>query len=135
MGRLGTFRQIKAVEVDGELADEATVDFGASDVATALHASPAGVLSQPVDGDIAICVELEGGEYATAGYINVNFENPAAGGEVYLYARGGEELDEVAKIHIKASGEILVSNGSGNFKLASNGVFSANGHLTVEAPT
>jgi len=135
MGRIGTFKQLKAVDVDGEKANEATVDFGADDVVTAAVYAPAGVSCNPVNGDLVVTTELEGSdEHAVVGVIDVTFTDPSATGAIYLRARDADGA-EIAHLWIKADGAFEVVNDAGNFGLSALGVFSANGHLTVAKPT
>ena len=102
-------------------------DRGSGDNVTAQHFTAPGDDSRPLPGDYASLSDAAGtGNQTATGYHDPKNPPKAEPGEKRIYARDSTGA-VVAEMWLKASGDILISNGPGVFTMLADGSVNING--------
>ena len=118
---IGKLLEFTRTTIRGIAASIAKVDLGGGHTSECQHFSPAGDDSQPLAEDYAIAVPIaNSGQYAIAGYVDVNNAQSAEPGGKRIYARGSDGA-QVAELWLKNTGEIVASNAIGNVSVSPAG--------------
>lgn len=113
--------------VNGQQAPRVKVDQGGGNTSTPGHFADAGDDSQPLPTDVAVCVDGPGsGSAQVVGYQDPVSSPKAGAGEKRIYARSGPGA-EACEVWLKATGEVVVTNGVGTLTLAPDGTVDING--------
>lgn len=108
-------------------APEVKIDRGGGDTLRAGHFTDPGIDAAPLPGDVAAVEGSSGtGSGQVTGYQDPETKPEAAGGEIRIYSRSAPGV-VAAKVWVKKSGEILITNGTGTFTLNPDGTVEANG--------
>src|SRR5688500_13212181 len=101
--------------------------MGGGDALTAPHFANAGDDSPPLPGDYAVLVDASGaGAMNAVGYADVRNVGEAEPGEKRIYARDADGAPAVS-LWLKGDGTLVITNGSGTFEMAEDGVVTING--------
>lgn len=102
-------------------------DRGSGDNVTAQHFTAPGDDSRPLPGDYAALSGAAGtGTQTATGYHDAKNPPKASPGEKRIYARDGGGA-VVAEMWLKASGDVVISNGPGVFTMSADGSVNING--------
>lgn len=102
-------------------------DRGSGDNVTAQHFTAPGDDSRPLPGDYAALSEASGtGNQTATGYHDSKNPPKAAPGEKRIYGRNGVGA-VVSEVWLKASGDVVISNGPGVFTMTADGSVNING--------
>lgn len=123
MGRIGEIVKIQTDDKLVELTSEPEAGTGTSSV---LY-NPPGDDSRPLPGDFSGDVEATAtGEYISLGVVDSKSAPVATDGEVRRYARNADGAT-VCQIHLKNSGDVVITNDNGTVTLQADGTLNANG--------
>ncbi len=118
--------------VNGDQLTTVKADPGAGNIGVPQLFSCSGVDALPLEGDKALAVAADGID-ATGGFADTRTPPEALPGEILLYSRQpGQPAVRVARVWLKQTGEVVVSNPLGSITLKPDGSVDANG-ATISA--
>lgn len=127
MGFLADVLSFARETVRGAKAPEVKVDRGGGDTLRAGHFTNPGIDAVPLPGDVAAVEDSSGtGAGQVTGYQDPESAPEASEGEIRIYSRSAPGV-VAAKVWVKKSGEVLITNGTGTLTLKPDGTVDING--------